>query len=220
MHPHSRRTWVRPSCRFIPAVLVLLRLRGRTSEASAHLPIRRGFGLGSGDGSREVSPQPSSKCVSFHAVTGPSRHSRGLPVVLSRCITLIDGAVPNSVHSPDSPTSSISPILLHRLHRNGRPGGARTRTHPATSGSTVVPTYSDSHGAERYNSATCHLRSTSSGSFRGEKCRWPKTPLHRCSTDRPKTYISRPDTRLPPFGDPDLLRTALSLRTDAQGFAL
>ena len=81
--------------------------------------------------------------------------------------------VPNPASCPDSPTSSISPTrqhLHHHLHRNGRPGGDRTRTHPATSGSTVVPTYSDSHGAERYNSATCHLRSTPSGSFRGEKC--------------------------------------------------
>lgn len=80
--------------------------------------------------------------------------------------------VPTRQHPPSLRLANISTVIsnLPHLHRNGRPGGARTRTHPATSGSTVVPTYSDSHGAERYNSATCRLRSTSSGSFRGEKC--------------------------------------------------
>lgn len=165
MHPHSRRTWVRPSCRFIPAVLVLLRLRGRTSEASAHLPIRRGFGLGSGDGSREVSPQPSSKRVSFHAVTGPSRHSRGLPVVLSRCITLTDGAfrtpslsrLTNILHLSDPPSSPPSSPTFLASTEMVAPAGlepARIRPHRAAPSCRRTPTLTERNGTTQ-PPATC-----------------------------------------------------------------
>lgn len=37
-------------------------------------------------------------------------------------------------------------------------------------------------------------------------------PRVRRGKPRAPAYLSRPGTRLPPFGDPDLLRTALSLR--------
>ena len=93
-----------------------------------------------------------SNCVSFHAVTGPSRHSRGLPVVLSRCITLIDGAVPNSVFSPDSPTSSISPSLRFSSIASTEmvaPAGlepARIRPHRAAPSCRRTPTLTERNG--------------------------------------------------------------------------
>lgn len=149
---------------------------------------------------------PKSGCVSFHAATGPSRCPRA--ACLSSCLRLrINGG-----HPVDPPRPRISQGLRVALSflslvlksdrtstkpANGRPGGARTRMRPATSGSTVVPTYPDSHGAERYISAASFARSN---------------PRVRRGKPRAPAYLSRPGTRLPPFGDPDLLRTALSLR--------
>lgn len=102
-----------------------------------------------------------SKRVSFHAVTGPSRRSRGLPVVLSHCITLIDGAVPNSVHSPDSPTSPplrstiISTTVIST--EMVAPAGlepARIRPHRAAPSCRRTPTLTERNGTTQ-PPATC-----------------------------------------------------------------
>lgn len=155
----------------------------------------------------------------------PRRHRSILPFEQLACrpvatfITLPGRGVPNPAPCPDSPTSPPSPTFLISTEMVAPAGlePARVQPHRAAPSCRRTPTLTERNGTIQ-PPATCVPRS--SGSFRGEKCHISQRPRSTDAVlDRPKTYISRPDTRLPPFRDSDLLRTALLLRTDAQGIA-
>ena len=112
------------------------------------------------------------------------------------------------------PRSPRGPWPVFR-RSNGRPGGIRTRTSPLLPGAPSGHAYSESHGAERYNSRSSHTLSKTSHSSHG------RGKLHglppglsnpRCRmwyfTCRPLYLPPYPTDA--PFGIRHLLRTAQS----------
>ena len=105
-----------------------------------------------------------SACLSTPSQVHPSKRSE--TSCLSSCRNLhhpTDGAIPNPVFSPDSPTVILSTEMV-------APAGlepARIRPHRAAPSCRRTPTLTERNGTTQ-PPATCVPHS--SGSFRGEKC--------------------------------------------------